>query len=177
MLLVQRFCFGKNGVAFLMESVLLRYGVNALKRDNFKLMSVVLRSGAGFPGGVAPTNFWCLWRRHQKWIFRARLLAKESAPTLRTTLFVEASVLVAHPSLRGTLLWHKGIFFKIDEALFKSKLFISRAEHFRSPPPRDSASGLISRSLLHFITRAKLWDWWASHAALKTVVWTRTTWP
>ena len=39
-----------------MLSVVLRYGGNALKQGSLRLMSVVLRYGAGFSGGVAPTK-------------------------------------------------------------------------------------------------------------------------
>ncbi|WP_341323106.1 hypothetical protein NSQ62_06450 [Solibacillus sp. FSL H8-0523] len=46
-----------------------------MMKDDFMLATVVLRSGAGFQGGVATTNFFCLLRRHKKWIFRARLIA------------------------------------------------------------------------------------------------------
>ena len=42
--------------SFELGSVLLRYGGNALNRVGIKPMSVVLRSGAGFPEGVAPTK-------------------------------------------------------------------------------------------------------------------------
>ncbi|MEK3765350.1 hypothetical protein [Solibacillus sp. FSL K6-4121] len=82
-----------------------------MKQVSLKLASVVLRSGAGFPGGVAPKflskSFATKASATGATIFRARLIAKEFAPTLRTTLFVEASILAAHPSFHLTLLWHK----------------------------------------------------------------------
>ena len=47
----------------------------------------MLRSGARFPGGVAPTNLmYAFTAAYIKWIFRARLIPKESAPPLRTTM-------------------------------------------------------------------------------------------
>ena len=53
----------------------------------FLMGSVVLRSGARFPGGVAPTNLmYASTAAYIKWIFRARLIPKESAPPLRTTM-------------------------------------------------------------------------------------------
>ena len=79
-----------------------------MKQVFLKLASVVLRSGAGFPGGVAPKllskSFATKASATGATIFRARLIAKESAPTLRTTLFVEASILAAYPPLLVTLL-------------------------------------------------------------------------
>ena len=79
-----------------MNCVLLRYGENALKQVFLKLEPVILRSGAGFPGGVTPKllskSFATKAAATGATIFRARLIAKESAPTLRTTLYVDASI-------------------------------------------------------------------------------------
>lgn len=59
----------------------------SLRFLRFLMGAVVLRCGARFPGGVAPTNLmYASTAPYIKWIFRARLIPKESAPPLRTTM-------------------------------------------------------------------------------------------
>ena len=90
-----------------------------MKQVFLKLASVVLRFGVGFSGGVAPEllskSFATKASSTGAIIFHARLIAKESAPTLHTILLVEASILAAPPSLHVTLLWHKVNFNKNEE--------------------------------------------------------------